>query len=106
MRTYTMSKFVKARIEKRIGELKCPVCGKPIRVGEKVVSITKRNSKPKVYHAECYEKILLKIWKIVEILIQKWKFVGISNEKNRMLKGSVFKFAFLSLLSTYLALSM
>ena len=47
MRTYTMSKFVKARIEKRIGELRCPVCGKPIRVGEKVVSITKRNSKPK-----------------------------------------------------------
>ncbi|RLI00136.1 hypothetical protein DRO19_00340 [Candidatus Bathyarchaeota archaeon] len=62
MHIYAMTKSVKSRIEKRIGQaLKCPVCGRPIEVGQQVVTFTKRNVRIKVYHKKCYEKLLLEI---------------------------------------------
>ena len=61
MHVYAMTKSIKSRLEKRIGELKCPVCGRPIEVGQQVVTFTKRYVKIKVYHKKCYEKLLLEI---------------------------------------------
>jgi len=60
MPVYVMNQRIKRRIESQNGELKCKFCGKPIKVGDKVVSLHRTKGKSKFYHADCYEKLFSK----------------------------------------------
>ena len=61
MPVYVMTRRIMTRIEARNGEIRCKFCGKPIKVGEIVVSRNRNKGKTKLYHLECYEKLFLEI---------------------------------------------
>ena len=68
MRKYVMTRMVLTRLLNRTGltVLSCrrPLCGKPVRVGDVVVSKPHQNSgsfKTFVWHLRCYEKMCGKI---------------------------------------------
>jgi len=59
---YTMQRHTKQIIEHAYGPVHCYRCGKSIQVGQAVVSIhhcRRRNYSFKIYHAACYESMLL-----------------------------------------------
>ncbi|MGD0027432.1 MAG: hypothetical protein ABSC91_00660 [Candidatus Bathyarchaeia archaeon] len=57
-RRYTLSKSVCKRLRLRGVALSCVGCGKPVEVGQNVISKKGHSSVPsKLYHSKCYENL-------------------------------------------------
>ena len=57
---YVMTRSVLTRQTKRHGKIVCHICGKPIKVGDRVVSHYRGGRKYKVRHERCYESTFIK----------------------------------------------
>jgi len=57
---YIMRKWIYSRLKNNYGKVECKICGKPIRLNQKVVSTRNHSRKPtKLYHYKCW----IKLWR-------------------------------------------
>lgn len=59
MREYVLTHIVMSRFKRMGIVLLCKKCGKPLEVGDVVVSNSKYKCKSLRYHKECYESLFI-----------------------------------------------
>lgn len=61
--TYILSSIMRKRFKKqlKISRMVCSGCGKPIKVGDEVVSTRARAQKKRFFHRACYEAKFLDV---------------------------------------------
>ena len=59
-RRYVMRRTTLTTLTNRYGKVVCHDCGKPIKVGDRVVSSVYRRCKYKIRHETCYESTFIK----------------------------------------------
>jgi len=56
-REYVMSEKTYTRLQLFYGEIYCLRCGKPIQIGDEVVSKNLARRRYKIYHKHCYDEL-------------------------------------------------